>query len=265
MRVEVVHWNPPRRRARGLVGHLLPKLPPPNNFGDLLGPIIVAEILNRSECEISLEGPTRRLLTVGSIIRLARTGDVVWGSGVNGKSLNARFDFDSLDVRAVRGPLTRDFLVDRGIDVPEVYGDPGLLVGRLWGRELAASGYPRREVTVVPNLNDFGLYERTSNVLHPGSPISECLARIAASDFVTGSSLHAVVLAESWGIPARLVSSPHEPQFKYADYYSGTGRDGFSAARSVREAIVLGGEPAPVWDADSLLASFPFDLWSEGG
>jgi pyruvyltransferase len=84
---------------------------------------------------------------------------------------------------------------------------------------------------------------------------------IAASDFVTGSSLHAIVIAESLGIPARLITSGAEPAFKYDDYFQGSGRAGFEPAGSVKEALALGGEPPISWDSGTLLGAFPADLW----
>jgi pyruvyltransferase len=245
------------------VGRLLPLRRRVNNFGDLLGPLLVTELLRRSGIDPSRAPGSARLLGVGSILRLARDGDTVWGSGANGKSLTSSFDFSDLDVRAVRGPLTRDFLRSRGIAVPEVYGDPGLLVGTLWSRERLRAGRPRARVTVIPNLNDVAAYRR-SGVQHldPRSPVAECLRTIAASSLVVGSSLHGVVVAEALGVPARVVRSGHEPLFKYEDYYRGSGREGVQPASSVAEAIERGGEPPISWDPEPLLRAFPYDLWT---
>lgn len=33
-----------------------------------------------------------------------------------------------LDIRSVRGPVTRNILMDLGYDVPSVYGDPAILL-----------------------------------------------------------------------------------------------------------------------------------------
>lgn len=263
MSVEVVHWNPRAPlRPRGL-GSNLRLGRRIGNFGDLLGPLIVDELVHREGLRPDLRTSTR-LLAVGSILRMARDGDVVWGIGANGKSLRDPFGFRELDVRAVRGPLTGELLRAMDVDVPEVYGDPGLLVGRLWSREYLRGGLAPRNVTVVPNLNDLretGLADE--RYLDPRSNLQTVLATIAASDFVTGSSLHAIVIAESLGIPARLVRSSHEPEFKYRDYYLGSGRTGFEAAGSVEQAIALGGEAAPRWDGAALLDAFPRDLWHE--
>lgn len=262
MAVEVVNWNPRKRRAKGIVGRLLPKRPPVNNFGDLLGPRIVDEILAGRGSDRARGGVDRRLLAVGSILHFARPGDVVWGSGVNGKSVQLRHEVADLDVRAVRGPLTAEFLRSRGVDVPAVYGDPGLLVGRLWPRESFVGSMPQATLTVIPNLNDVARYRSHPDFWHPCRPLPDTVARIATSDFVVGSSLHAMVLADSFGIPARLISSEHEPSFKYEDYYRGSGRDGFTAACNVEDAVRMGGEAPLDWSEDNLMSAFPWDLWS---
>lgn len=262
MRVEVVHWNPRVRRRPGVAGFLLPRKPSPNNFGDLLGPLIVERLVEASGRNFRDAERSVRLLAVGSIIRMARSGDIVWGAGVNGKSLNDPFNFTSLDVRAVRGPLTRDFLIKKNIEVPDVFGDPGLLVGELWPREDFLGDGPMYPLTVVPNLNDSGRFPQGPEFLHPSDGLRACMSRIARSEFVTGSSLHAIVLAESWGIPARLIRSASEPDFKYEDYYLGSGRDGFAPAATVRSAIEMGGEPNPKWSSKTLTSAFPYELWA---
>lgn len=49
--------------------------------------------------------------------------DTIWGTGINGKVSEDLHKFEKLDVRAVRGPLTRNYLISKGINCPEVYGD----------------------------------------------------------------------------------------------------------------------------------------------
>ncbi|KQS68849.1 polysaccharide pyruvyl transferase family protein [Modestobacter sp. Leaf380] len=253
--VELFHWNPRRRRSR-----FLPKsvTRPVDNFGDLLGPIVVQEMLRRSGAgEAAADA---RLLSIGSVLHFAQPGDVVWGSGVNGKNLDHPVGCDRLDVRAVRGPRTRDVLLGSGVQVPEVYGDPGVLVGRLWSRTTLSRGRARRRLTVVPNLHDVPAHRRHPDFVDPRAPVWDVLGRIASSDMVVGSSLHGIVVAESFGIPARLVLPGAEPAFKYLDYYEGTGRTAPAFASSVEEAIEMGGEAAPVVD-EALIASFPVELW----
>jgi len=241
---------------------MIPIRRPVNNFGDLLGPEIVRRIAMRRVGATDWDSARGRLLAVGSILSLAKPGDVVWGIGVNGKSLEKGYELADVSFRAVRGPLTRDFVNQHGGKCPAVYGDPGLLVRKLWGdEELQAQS---SDVTIVPNLNDLKHYDlQDPRILLPTSPLKHCLARLRNSKFVVGSSLHGIVVAESFGVPARLIHSGAEPEFKYLDYYRGSGRSGFRAARSVQEAIDEGGEPLPSWDDASLLEAFPWDLWQQ--
>lgn len=245
---------------RGRLGRRIPIKRKVNNFGDLLGPEIVKRMLDRAGVAQSGPAGDGRLFAIGSVLHFAATGDVVWGTGVNGKASADKYDFTRLDVRAVRGPRTRKFLVDRGVAVPEVYGDPGLLTAELFPEIAAVASEKKHRVTVVPNLNDLASY--TGDVLVPTRPLVECLTRIAQSELVVGSSLHGIIVAESFGIPARLVASPTEHAFKYEDYYAGSGRPGFTAATSVQEAVELGGEPPVDWNPQALIDAFPLDLWT---
>lgn len=264
--VGVVYWAPRRWRT----GRLTDRGRRLTNFGDMLGPWLVRQMIDT--VPPSCSGPRRslagsshpRLVTVGSVIRLAADGDVVWGTGVNGKTRELPFERTRLDIRAVRGPLTREWLIGKGFDVPEVFGDPGLLTARfaesvpVWSRE-------PRDVLVVPNLHDYErfrvLYGDDHDVLNPLTQLDQCIARIRAARFVTGSSLHGICIAESFGVPARLMASSTEPAFKYEDYFLGSGREVPRVAHSVDDALSYGGAPPPQFDEQRLLAAFPHDLW----
>jgi pyruvyltransferase len=263
-RVEIFNWNP--RRSR-LPPSLTKRLPIDfgrrvNNFGDLLGPLIVARILAMYQIDPGWATSDRRLLSVGSILHFARDRDVIWGTGVNGKkNPDSDYSFRTLDVRAVRGPLTRDFLSIHGVAAPAIFGDPVLLLPLLAPELVSCARIKQYPLTIVPNFNDFLLYRPKPTILDPRSPVDVCLRRIARSEFVIGSSLHAIVVAESLGIPARLIASPIESPFKYKDYYLGTGRTNAKVARTVEDAVRMGGELSPIFDATRLLDAFPFDLW----
>jgi pyruvyltransferase len=260
-RVEVFSWNPRKSRLPRALAKRLPVGRHVNNFGDLLGPLLIERILAMYDLDPRAALRSRRLISVGSVLHYAHDNDVVWGTGVNGKTPSIDYVFRSLDVRAVRGPRTRDFLLGRGITVPAVFGDPALLLPLVLPELARCSQVKRYPLTVVPNFNDFSAYETTPELLDPRSPVGVCLDRIARSEFIVGSSLHAIVVAESLGIPARLVSSPNEDTLKYEDYYLGTGRPNAETAGTVKDAIRMGGERGPIFDSAQLLGAFPFDLW----
>ena len=233
------------------VPHWVPDAPDaPRNFGDEIGPLLVRALVgDRAD-----QGDAR-LISVGSVLQFASPGDVVWGAGINGK-VRQRVRYP-LDVRSVRGPLTRAVLLGNGVRVPEVYGDPALLVPSLFSsiRPDGAGG-----MLVVPNLNEL---ERVSGdeVLSPlGDPLA-IAARIAGSGFVVASSLHALVIADAYGIPARPLVPVAEHPLKYLDYYAGTGRARVEFARSVDEAIALGPVAPAEVDIDAIARAFPHDIW----
>ena len=263
---DIVNWNPRR------VGGRLRRLPRPirrflerpvNNFGDLLGPLIVERLL----CQFGLvndRSDGRRLLVVGSILHLARTGDVVWGGGRNGKVAESDHRFETLDVRSVRGPRTAAWLQERNIAVPPVFGDSALLLPRLLPELNDHAQTKRTDVLYVPNFNDLAVTS-DARTLNPRSPLDVCLKEIVQSRFVVGSSLHAVIVAEAFGIPARAIRSRTELPFKYEDHFLGTGRPDFILAEDYQHALGLGGERPLEWDAVPLLEAFPRDLFSVNG
>lgn len=261
--VRVVSWNP-RQPLVGRRLHLGGRI---QNFGDLLGPLLVDRIVHRSGIPNRRTRPRQSLLTIGSILHFAQSGDVIWGSGVNGKISSDQHQFTNLDVRAVRGPLTRDFLLERGISCPSVYGDPALLVGTLFPELLEATKKKKRERLIVPNLHDFPDVRLAYGeiVLNPCSGLDSCLSAIASSELVVGSSLHGVIVAEALGIPAKLVASSTEAPFKYQDYFLGSGRSSVACYGTVDEALDPQSPalPAPTFDVQRLTEAFPWDLWND--
>lgn len=237
-----------------------------NNLGDMLGPRVVARMLTRRGI-MDVARPRVQLMTVGSVLHHAGDDAVIWGSGWNPKVGAGRHRWSRLDVRAVRGPRTARFLRDRDVDVPDVLGDPVLLLRILRPDLLArAAAEPLHEVTFVPNLNE-RWRARAESIpsgwwVDPSDDTDDVLARIATSRIVVGSSLHAIVVAESLGVPARFVEPVAESPLKFRDYLEGTGRHRERFASGLASALRMGGMEAPVLDLDALLASFPYDLWA---
>ena len=233
-----------------------------SNFGDELSRVIVERLVGAS-IERADRDDSGKLLAIGSILQFAQNGDIVWGSGINGKHPDpSDYHFDSLDVRAVRGPLTARFLADHfGIETDISFGDPALLLPTLFPE---FHPEPKRDYIVIPNINPMEM----SRVTHlpesilPTEPWETIIRAITESRFVISSSLHGIVVAEAFGIPARFLRlTQHEPDCKYTDYYLATGREGFTPAHSIEEALELGGEPPPDIDIYPLSESFPFDAF----
>lgn len=228
------------------------------NFGDALSPALIQRMAPR--CTIQKVMTTeKKLLAIGSILHFASDGDSVWGSGVNGKHMNATdYHFRSLDVRAVRGPLTRRFLLKMGIPCPKIYGDPALLFP-LFFPEFKKNLI--RDYIIIPHISERDLFQGNPHVVLPTDPWKSIVQKIVESKLVISSSLHGLIIAEAFHIPARMLRiTENEPLLKYRDYYLGTGRKSFRYATSVEEALTMGGEKPAHVDRSGLLRSCPFPI-----
>lgn len=233
------------------------------NFGDHLSQAIVTKIA--SDAGLFLDekvSRSSRLLAIGSILHFAGTGDVIWGSGVNGKIPENRHLYADLDVRAVRGPLTADFLRKRGFIAPDVFGDPALLTASLLGNRFS-SVEKTRPYSIVPNFAEISLVEGRENVVSPLQPWVTVISQIVSSELVISSSLHGLVIADSFNIPCIYVRlSEIEGLFKYEDYVLGAGRNQLTITNSIEEALRASPMSPAAPDLTRLKASFPYDLWN---
>lgn len=247
--VDCLAWSPPSgsdpRNSSG-------------NVGDRLGPLILDALAARLAGSLD---PTRhrRVLSVGSVLHFAETGDIVWGSGINGKVRPSALPA-WLDVRAVRGPYTRAALLATGIPAPELYGDPALLLPEVRPEVLDWPRTKRRSTLVVPNLNELERFTGPDVRVPFGDPW-DFVRDIAESEFVTGTSLHALIIADALGVPSRPIAPEAEHPFKYIDHYAGTGRRGIRFAEDVDDAVRAGAVPPAEFDARALLDAFPADAW----
>lgn len=229
------------------------------NVGDRLSELLVQRVVPYFGHEY--KKASNPILAVGSILHFAKPMDTIWGTGINGKIPLSQLDFSDLDVRAVRGPKTRQILLDKGIACPEVYGDPGILTSTFFPilnkKVKCGVGYiPHME----EKINDI---PGSVNLISPLLSLPEFIKEITSCEKVISSSLHGLIIAESYGIPAiHIRNSSGEADFKYQDYYQGTGRSEFYTCQSINEGLSANYE---VYNLETckkrLLKSFPIDLW----
>lgn len=119
----------------------------PFNLGDTLSRVVVEWMLAREG--YSLDTETRRtsqLMAVGSGIFHSYADATIWGSGAEyppqnrGKKLLNSKGVRKLDIRAVRGPLTRDCVLSLGHSCPDVYGDPAILMPYIYTPKFQMGG-----------------------------------------------------------------------------------------------------------------------------
>lgn len=233
------------------------------NFGDYLSYEIVQELLKKKG--LSLDTPinqTKHLYGIGSIIQGGAQNATIWGSGLK----NGNKDFNlltrltrKLDVRLVRGPQTREVLLANGYDCPEKYGDPALILPLLYQPENIEK--TKDYLVILHHDTTLDVQDYLSPICHGYKGFIDELNK---AKLVISSSLHGIILAETYGIPAILLMDKVTNNiFKYNDYYYSTGRFEYPIARTVEEALKM--KPAPLPDLSELrnniLEAFPYDLW----
>lgn len=232
---------------------------PVPNLGDMVSPLIVQHLSGMPVMH-ARERVKGKLLACGSILNRAQDGDVVWGSGLIDAESRPRGV--RVLVTAVRGPRTAQRLRSMGIECPDIYGDPGCLLPRLYPRPSEAL-QPFR-LGVIPHLRDQELLTRQDpavRVLDITASPDRFLGDLWRCQRVVSSSLHGVIFAEAYGIPAhwlvlsdRVIGRGH----KFADYYEGTGRECPEPLTRERMLAEPAWEPPAPGVGDRLAAAFPF-------
>jgi hypothetical protein len=250
---------------------------------------------------------------------------VVWGSGVLGPARPLANQLLSqlsssgarLDVRALRGPLTLDYLTRRGLlesgqKERVVLGDPAMILPLMYPR-CHRRCTPERALCVIPHKNDelhlLANHSLRASLLPPSlssgdvevrkvsTPFATMLEWILGCGLVASSSLHGLIFADAFGVPARWLRLPgsgrSEGWHKYVDHYAATRPHLLHSYRSLaphlpdatlvdpwptsavlgdcrpatslHEAFDLGGAPLiKHFDATSLLGAFPVEPNCDG-
>jgi len=176
------------------------------NFGDEIG----HQILEKLGYDIKWSPIEKAdILTTGTILNMAngknKKGCIVWGTGATDHKIDNTFD-----VRAVRGKITNDML-----GTSAVTGDPALLAPIFW-----KPSPKKHRIGVVRHYVDKRKYPMANIVIDAGQPVEDVIAQITSCEFILSSSLHGLILATAYGIPAIRVPHPKvvTGDWKWADF-----------------------------------------------
>ena len=216
------------------------------NFGDLLSKYMIEKLTGAIvEKYDRNKRTTAHLTAIGSILNEKEICQpaVIWGSGFTcpeplwkikltkiQQFLRGKYGHPT--VCAVRGKLTRDLLVKAGIDCPETYGDPALLMPMIY----PVIKQKKYRLGVVLHLAHQGFKDafvhrdvKWIDVSRSYDDIESFIDELLECDTVLSSSLHGLIIANAYKVPCvRLKIKDHSilqksewEDFKFADYLSG--------------------------------------------
>jgi pyruvyltransferase len=112
-------------------------------------------------------------------------------------------------------------------DVPEVYGDPAMLLPLIYTPRTEK----RFEVGLVPHYVDRDAVRMNDPCVSTIDVLADwqsVIDRIAECETILSSSLHGLIVAEAYGIPAlwtTITDGVAGEGFKFRDYYLSTSRE----------------------------------------
>ena len=193
---------------------------PSKNFGDTLTPVILKHFIDEEIEQVSRDA-SGKFLAVGSILHALKENDVVWGTGLQvRKKLKVP---NGVKILALRGPVTRDYL--DGENITKVFGDPALLLPLIYNPKIEKT----HKEGLIPHYVDKNLVrpQKGQKVIDILSDWKTVINEVLSCEKIISSSLHGIICAEAYGIPAQWAVYSNKikgGEMKYQDYFLGTGR-----------------------------------------
>jgi pyruvyltransferase len=215
------------------------------------------------------------LLIIGSAIASLNEKSIIWGAGVLHPDYVLRRKPQK--VHAVRGPITRDYLLRHNIECPEVYGDPALLFPYLYS---PLNKVKKWKIGFIPHHRDYDYpdFAKVKNTLHSDNTVvidivnyghwTKFIDEICSCELIVSASLHGLILSDAYGVKSvwcEFLYKSHD-YTKYYDYFLSVNRLSHPRVPLYFESISDFGEfsesilTPPKIDVSKLIASCPFDI-----
>jgi len=199
-----------------------------NNFGDALTPWILAKLTGKP---VEYTEPSNRetvYMITGSILNWKLTNAVVWGCGL--ANMTDMVNKDYKEIRAVRGPFTARIAKENSdVMVPDVYGDPALLLPRWYNPPISK----KYRLGIIPHCIEYHNVVNRLDYLPEDVIIIDLLSQITAvidvilsCEVCISSSLHGIIASHAYGIPCRHIIFTNKvlgDGVKFFDYYRSVG------------------------------------------
>jgi pyruvyltransferase len=213
-----------------------------HNFGDTLNPVLIEKLCGVkvlwADCN-DWKNYKKFYMAIGSILGKAKPNTIVWGTGFGSESNN--LNRPPLKICAVRGPMTREKLLSLGLSCPGVYGDPALLLPRIYNPTMGKT----HKLGIIPHYVDrnnewiktTGSNRDVKRINVQDKNVLSIIDDILSCELIASSSLHGIVAADAYGIPSLWLKFSDKvlgKGFKFRDYFR-------SVHRKVEEPLVVTG------------------------
>jgi pyruvyltransferase len=201
------------------------------NFGDALNPIIAKFISNKEINHIPLKDSSKtfRYYMIGSILQFIYSDNtIIWGSGFMGEA--SEMNVKPKKISAVRGKLTREKLIKKGYECPEIYGDPALLYPIFYNPKIEK----KYKIGIMPHYVDndnawINSFKNDKNIIiiNTLDDVNKIIDNILSCDCIISSSLHGIIAADAYNIPSLWVEFSDKiggNGFKFRDYFTSVDR-----------------------------------------
>lgn len=206
------------------------------NWGDDINYFFVKEISKKpiillNDTFLGKYFVTNYLIIGSTIGMISNNNSIIWGAGlIDEDMMNSVYNIKY--ICAVRGPKTRQCLIENGYDCPAIYGDPALLIPLIYFPEIRK----KHKLGVVCHYNDAILLENmgiTDNkeikIINPSkyNHWHDFIDEILSCEYIISSSLHGIIIGEAYKIKTKWIefrNADKRSRFKYYDFYESIGK-----------------------------------------
>lgn len=194
------------------------------NFGDFITPYIYKNLFLK-DAILDINGGLNKkevIIGAGSILGACKNNSVIWGTGFmfGNEKINK-----PKKIISVRGPLTRDRLLELGIECPENYGDIGLILPYFYYPEIRK----RYKLGIIPHYIDkskfneiYVNHDNDVKIIDVTDSIEIVIKNILECEMTISSSLHGIIVSHAYNIKCmwiKITDNIGGGTFKFRDYY----------------------------------------------
>jgi pyruvyltransferase len=194
------------------------------NFGDFITPYIY-KILFLKDAILDINGGSKKedvIIGAGSILSSCNSNSIIWGTGFmfGNEKINK-----PKKILSVRGPLTRNRLLELGIQCPENYGDIALILPYFYYPEIKK----QYKLGIIPHYIDKEKFNKiyinndeNVKIIDVTESIETVIKNILQCEMTISSSLHGIIVSHAYNVKCmwiKITDNIGGGTFKFRDYY----------------------------------------------